>query len=297
MSTPRDDAQGDHLERGGGSTRPGSDESLVPRLVPVGAWDPALILRDRPGTLALFVQAGSITREHVVSGRTVSDLLGPGDVISLSERLIPPPLPRIDVRFTVLEEAHVVVLDDEAVRTLCRRPEFAADMIVLAADHASRLAAMRALSHLPRVEQRVLAFFSVMAERAGRVTPDGLVVPLALSHEELGRHVGAQRSTISLALKWLADEGLLVRTGRGSWLMPEAHAGEPIDVSDVAPQHHRPPSGPPARPVPDAGSGLDELRARVIGLRRQYDRARSRIADYDAGPPEPGSGDGDGDGD
>lgn len=291
MSTPRDDAPSGRPDRVGGEARAGP-ASLTPRRVPVGPWDPALLLHDRPDVHALFVQSGMITREHVVSGRTISDLLGPGDVISLSERLIAPPLPRIDVRFTVVEQVDVIVLDDEAVRTLCGRPELAADMIVLAADHASRLAAMRALSHLPRVEQRVLAFFSVMAERAGRVTRDGLVVPLALSHEELGRHVGAQRSTISLALKWLAEEGLLVRSGRGSWLLPKAHAGEPIDVADVAPQHHRPPGGPSARPVPDAGSGLDELRARVIGLRRQYDRARSRIADYDDGPPAPGPGDG-----
>lgn len=293
METPRGDALGGRPGRAGPADASEHAHALTARAVPVGPWDPGLVLRDNPDTHAIFVQRGVIDREHLVSGRTVSDLLGPGDMISLSERLIVPPLPHIDVRFTVLERARVLVLDDVAMVTLCRRPDLAADMMALAADHASRMAAIRALSHLPRVEQRVLAFFSVMAERTGRVTPDGLLVPLVLSHEELGRHVGAQRSTVSLALKWLAEEGLLVRVGRGRWLLPQAKAGEPIDVADVA-VHRRPADGPSVRAVPEAGTGLDELRERVIGLRRQYDRARRRIEDY--GDPSPGperrSGDG-----
>lgn len=249
-------------------------DPLQPLIVPVGPWDPRSMAEERPGAHVLFLKAGSIHREHVIADRAVSDLLGPGDTISLTERLMGPPLPRIEIRFTVLEEARVVVLDDPATRVLCEHPEVAADMIVLAADQAARLAALRALGHLPRVEQRVLAFFSVMAERVGRVTADGILIPLSLSHERIGRHVAAQRSTVSLALKALAEDGLVIREAEDRWLLPRAIAGEPMDLADVSPASSAR-EAPDAEP--DATPGIEGLRERVVGLRRQYDRARRRL--------------------
>lgn len=261
------------------SDRTSASNPLTRRSIPVGPWDPRAIRSEFSTVHALFVRSGMINREHIIPGRTVSDLLGAGDLLSLSERLTGPPLPRIEIRLTVLEEATVLVIDDPAVRLLCEHPEIGADLVVMAADQTARLAALRALGHLPRVEQRLLAFFSVMAERFGRVTRDGIVIPLASSHEMLGHHVGAQRSTVSLALKLLADQGLLVRRPNGSWLLPKADAGESIDLADVAPGAGRVPVGVggAAGAEPGPGPALAELRKRVARLRDQYDRARHRI--------------------
>lgn len=258
---------------------------LKPRSIPVGPWDPRTIRSEFATVHALFVRSGMINREHLVPGRTVSDLLGSGDLLSLSERLTGPPLPRIEIRLTVLEEATVLVIDDPAVRLLCEHPEVGADLVVMAADQTARLAALRALGHLPRVEQRLLAFFSVMAERFGRVTRDGIVVPLASSHEMLGRHVGARRSTVSLALKLLAEQGLLVRRPDGSWLLPQADAGESIDLAHVAPVAGRAPAAG-ADHLP--GHALTDLRKRVARLRDQYEQARHRIDQIELGARPPG---------
>lgn len=46
-------------------------------------------------------------------------------------------------------------------------------------------------AHLPRVEDRLLLTLWMLAERCGRVTPEGIVLPLALSHEALGRLAAA----------------------------------------------------------------------------------------------------------
>src|SRR5262249_2728326 len=57
-----------------------------------------------------------------------------------------------------------------------------------------------------------------LAERWGRVEPDGVVVDLPLTHTSLGFLVGARRPTISRGLKNLAEDGLLVHD-RGAWTL------------------------------------------------------------------------------
>ena len=52
------------------------------------------------------------------------------------------------------------------------------------------------------------------------MTPDGVVVPLQLTHEALGQLVGARRPTVTLALKMLCDRGAIERPDR-SWLVKE----------------------------------------------------------------------------
>ena len=67
-------------------------------------------------------------------------------------------------------------------------------------DRAQRLAVMQAICQLNRVDRRLLSLFWHLAERWGRMTPDGVVVPLTLSHRMLGQLVGALRPTVSSAL-------------------------------------------------------------------------------------------------
>lgn len=54
-----------------------------------------------------------------------------------------------------------------------------------------------------------------LADRWGRVTPDGVIVPLKLTHEALGRLVGAQRPTVTLALGELVASGRVTRALTG----------------------------------------------------------------------------------
>src|SRR5205814_3835432 len=57
-------------------------------------------------------------------------------------------------------------------------------------DRLERLATMKAIAQLNSVDRRLTALFWHLAERWGRVTPDGVVVPLVLSHRLLGDLIG-----------------------------------------------------------------------------------------------------------
>ena len=98
-------------------------------------------------------------------------------------------------------------------------PASARVLLDRAARREARLSTHRAIAQLPRVDLRLLAFFAHLAERWGRVAPTGVVIPLHLTHETLGRLIGARRPTVSLALKDLAGDGLLQRREDGAWLL------------------------------------------------------------------------------
>jgi DNA-binding transcriptional ArsR family regulator len=57
------------------------------------------------------------------------------------------------------------------------------------------------------------------------VGPDGLIVPLPLTHQALGRLVGAERPTVSLAITQLKEAGVLDRRDDASWVLRGHHAG------------------------------------------------------------------------
>jgi CRP/FNR family cyclic AMP-dependent transcriptional regulator len=76
-----------------------------------------------------------------------------------------------------------------------------------------------ALAHVRRVDARLLLLFWRLADRWGRVTPQGVVIPLRLTHASLGKLVGAQRPSVTTALKQLHQAGKLSRFRDGTWLI------------------------------------------------------------------------------
>lgn len=85
------------------------------------------------------------------------------------------------------------------------------------AEQRHRASTHLAMLHLPRAADRILALFVDLAERFGRVTPNGIVIRLPLSHQLIGQLTGSRRPTTTLALQHLDDDGLLNRLGDGSW--------------------------------------------------------------------------------
>src|SRR5215216_3826476 len=151
-------------------------------------------------------------------------LLVPGDVVrpwSLQES---PALLQLTVRWIALTESRVAVLDRRFGAHLARWPEVNAALIDRVNGRAKRLAVTQAISQLNRVDRRLLALFWHLAERWGRMTKDGVAVPLTLSHRMLGQLVGARRPTVSTAIADLAARDELVRRSDGTWLLK----GEPI---------------------------------------------------------------------
>jgi CRP-like cAMP-binding protein len=71
-------------------------------------------------------------------------------------------------------------------------------------------------------------FFWELADRYGRVEPDGVRLDLRLTHELIGHLVGAQRPSVSTALGRLEEHGQVLRQGR-SWLL----AGAPASIEEL----------------------------------------------------------------
>jgi len=87
----------------------------------------------------------------------------------------------------------------------------------------ARLAVQGLVGHLPRAEHRVLFVLGHLADRWGKVVPDGVLLPLPLTHDVLGQLSAARRSTVTIAVNMLESEGLIRRPDDGSWLLtPEA---------------------------------------------------------------------------
>jgi hypothetical protein len=75
-----------------------------------------------------------------------------------------------------------------------------------------------------------------LADRWGKVTKDGIVIPLKLTHQVLGRIVGAQRPSVTTALKTLTDRGALNRAPDGTWVL---HGEPPDEYRRISEPHHR----------------------------------------------------------
>jgi hypothetical protein len=67
---------------------------------------------------------------------------------------------------------------------------------------------------------RLLLLLREIAERWGRVVADGVWIPFRLSHDLLADLACAQRPSVSVAVRELAERGLAVRRDDGGWLLP-----------------------------------------------------------------------------
>ena len=77
---------------------------------------------------------------------------------------------------------------------------------------------MLVIAQQPRLQDTLMLFFWELADRYGRVHPDGVHVGLALTHELISYLVGARRPSVSTALGRLQGEGRIRREGR-QWIL------------------------------------------------------------------------------
>jgi hypothetical protein len=96
-------------------------------------------------------------------------------------------------------------------------------------------------AHLPRAEDRVLVTLRLLADRFGRVTAEGIVIPLSLSHDALGRLTAARRPTITLALRALRTADDIRQHSDGTLILTPAADRRIQDLT--ASSNHRPPLG------------------------------------------------------
>ena len=188
--------------------------------LPAGRWTPP---ENRPGNvIALLVVDGFMLRRRPVGDRTVAQVVGPRDVFDPWVLRETPGA----VEWFAVTPMRVAVLDERVFLSVRAVPELAAGLFRRVAENNEHAAAMAAVVHLPRAEQRVLAVLWRLVERWGRVRPDGYLLELPLTHVMIGQLTGARRPTVSLALAQLAESGHLKRLDGDGWLLAR-DAGPP----------------------------------------------------------------------
>lgn len=192
-----------------------------------GTWEPS---RDAPSgdTLGLLVLDGLMTRSLELGDRSSTELLGAGDLLRPWQRDSEEGLLPHAVHWRVLAPTRVALLDGPFTTAIAPWPELTTALVGRALRRARWQGIFAAISHVIRVDDRLLLAFSYFAERWARVRADGLLVRLPLTHEQLGALIGARRPSVTTALSGLAAQGLLVPGQRGEWLLTAA-ARERLD--------------------------------------------------------------------
>jgi CRP-like cAMP-binding protein len=200
--------------------RPAALAACTGRAVVVepGWWRSLGLAGERLGAMGFLVVDGVLCRETSMAQRVIADLLCAGDVILLAGRsdgLLPSA-----TTVTAITRARMVGLGPEFAQAAARWPSLLVALHERAELGRRRVAEQGLIGTLSRAEDRLLLFFWHLAERVGHVCPEGVIVPLDLTHEMLGLFVGARRSTVTLALRELEQTGAATRTTEGRWLLP-----------------------------------------------------------------------------
>ena len=173
--------------------------------------------------LGFLVISGTLTMNVRLSGRVCTRLIDERELVLL-DGVESDPIPAV-WGWEVLEAAHVAILDSRLLVIGRRWPSLMGAILKRAADQTRHLFLQKAISQLPRVEQRLLALLWSIADRRGVVRADGVWVRMSATHEALARMIGAQRPTVSLGLAHLSEAGLL-RSEDDGWLLHPASLDE-----------------------------------------------------------------------
>jgi CRP-like cAMP-binding protein len=182
------------------------------------------------GHLGLLVLEGLLAREMEVGQRSAIELLGPGDVLRPWVKVAGYSSVPTDSHWTVVDPVRIAVLDRRFAATITRYPEIVGTILDRMMARSRWLALHLAVCHLRLVEKRLLVILWHFADRWGRVTPDGVVVPLRITHKMLAGVVGAQRPSVTTALSALRRDGLVERLPDGSWRL---RGGPPDELGRI----------------------------------------------------------------
>jgi hypothetical protein len=205
-----------------------------------GLWEPADEAEWSHVGVGLLVLDGLVLRELALVGRETAELLGPGDVLRPYDHDEGFEALPVQAEWHVCEAATFAVLDHRFVSVAGRWPELLDAIVGRAMKRSRRLAVQLAISRVTRVDERLLIILWKLAERWGKVSPDGVRLPVAVTHETLARLVGARRPSVTTALGRLSRLGMVERV-RGGWLLhgeaqaqlARLEAGEGEDVGNV----------------------------------------------------------------
>lgn len=256
--------------------------NLPVRKVPRGELDVSQLLDDA-GAFAALILEGMLIKRSRVGDQVALRMVGPGDFLSLTRQQRSMLFAGSDCR--VLEQSRIALFGRDVLVGVRHWPLLLSGLYVRVAEQSDRVEGQLAICQLPRVDDRLLAMLWLLAESWGRVTHAGTWLPVKLTHGVLGGLVGARRSTVTLALRELADRGALIRKEDG-WLLLEMPESDARDLPEIVePRLSRssesPWRSPDAERAAASDDGPEELLATVRRLRRSHEvelwRAQDRL--------------------
>lgn len=192
---------------------------MVPVLeLPRGSCDPAWLLVEHR-VRHILVLDGLLVQQLSAAGSRAAELIAPGDLFELGSDRALDTLVRLDTTWSSAGRTRVALLTEGVMLMAARWPRLILTFVARIEERSVRLATQVTISHMPSTPMRLLALFWHLAERFGKVGADHVVLPLRLLHRTLGAMVGAERSTVTLALRDLATEGLVRRRDDGAWML------------------------------------------------------------------------------
>src|SRR3954453_150175 len=203
-------------------------DHLVVRLAPVeaGHWTPRVNELGAMGGIGLLIVEGLAVRRVALGHRAAAELLAAGDVLRPWEDDSEHAAYPFASSFRVLEALELAVLDAPAMQRLLHFPEIVGHLMSRVMRRSRRVVGYLVIAQLTSVDTRLHVALWHMADRFGKVRPEGIVVPLTLTHEMLGLIVGARRPSVTAAIGRLVDQGLVEPWPSGGWLLK----GEPPET-------------------------------------------------------------------
>jgi CRP-like cAMP-binding protein len=198
-------------------------QQLVARTtwVESGRWDP--LANDLPadfgGWLGLFVLEGLLVREVRIDELRCCELLGPGDLLRPWDENEGAETIECQTAWRVLEPVRLALLDEAFARRAGRWPSIGGELLQRSLRRTRSQSVLLALTQARRADVRLRTLFAHLADRWGRVTPEGIVVPLRLTHRVIAQLTGLRRPSVSISLAELEREGEIVRLSKDAWLI------------------------------------------------------------------------------
>jgi len=200
-------------------TRPWVRRNLLVPLVPVPRGPFAVEDLPRPRFGMIVVEGRLLRRLHVGAYRG-AELLGETDILRLwtydgQVATIP-----ATVEWRALTDSRLALLDHRFLQVVQRVPEVMTALLDRSVERTRMMAFFLALRGAVRVEDRLLLTLWHLAERWGRVTADGVVLPLPkVTHDILGEMLGSRRPSVSAATARLEQRGAIERRSGGTWVL------------------------------------------------------------------------------
>jgi CRP/FNR family transcriptional regulator, cyclic AMP receptor protein len=189
-------------------------------------------LCDANDCLGLLVLDGLLVHSVVVVHEPRSEIVGPGDVLRPWQQQAEIASVPFAYDWRVVQTARLAILDNRFLAFATRWPKLFSAIVERTIRRSHWLALQLAITDLRRVDERLMLFFWHLADRWGRMGPDGVAVPLPVTHDILAQLICAQRPTVTSALRRLSDQGKIRRRSDKTWLLAREPPPAPARVRE-----------------------------------------------------------------